>query len=628
MEAMSAGRRLSPLDAAFLYFDRPEQRLHVGCVAILAGHVPFEALVAAVEQRVVGWHERYRQRPVRPLLDLGLPHWETDPAFDPARHVRHIAVPPPGDEAALHRLIDGLFATRLDPAHPLWQFTLVDGLAGGRAAILCKVHHAMIDGVSGAQLLQALADPLPSAQAILPPWDPNRRPTAPATLPQLLRSALDPTALRAAGRDAAAALGLLASFVTDPPRPAPFNGPLTDARRLVWASLPLDAVLELRGAAGTTVNDVVLAVITGALRRWLAARSAASAPLRVLVPVSVRRSEERHDLGNLVSAMFPRLPVEVADPAERLRRIAAEMRALKEDGQARASGLLLGLAGTLPTALSAAVARLLRDGLVVNTVCTNVPGPREPRRLLGQPILDIHPLVPLFSGMGLEFAIMSYGDRLSICAAADPHLVPDAERLADDLRAALVELQQALAAPAVVAKPASGSPRVADLMTAPAYALLPTATLGDADELMRTHRVRHAPVVDADGRLAGLVSHRDLLAAAASILAVRDVAERKRLLARVRVDVVMETHLSVAQPEQPASEAGARLLRQGIGCLPVIESGGRLVGIVTEADFLRWATTHMDSRASSPRAERTEAGGHRDGHHQTDGMRAGHVGRH
>src|SRR5262245_38671197 len=150
-------KTLSPLDAAFLYFETPTQPLHVGCLAVLEAPIPFDELIALFEERLLGLR-RYRQRPIRPALDLGLPNWQDARDFDPRRHVRRVAVPPPGDEIALHELVDSLFAASLDPGLPLWETYLIEGLRGGRTALLFKVHHCMIDGVSGAQILEALTD--------------------------------------------------------------------------------------------------------------------------------------------------------------------------------------------------------------------------------------------------------------------------------------------------------------------------------------------------------------------------------------------------------------------------------------------------------------------------------------
>ncbi len=588
---MTSKKRLSPLDAAFLYFEKPHQRLHVGCVALLAGEVPFAAFTAAMAERL-GAIPRYRQRPVRPLLDLAWPRWEEDAGFDVRRHVRHVAVPAPGGDAELHELIDTLFATRLDPGHPLWETYLIDGLAGGRSAILCKIHHAMIDGISGAQVLEKMADPTP--ETVVNGARPSTaRPREPR--PSLFDT-LRPSALLGRVRNAAEAAGTIASLILEPASTLPFNGAITDARRIVWASFALEDFLTMRGAAGCKVNDVVLTVIAGALRRYLEARGVSSAGLRVrtLVPVSLRRAEDHMTLGNLVTAMLPRLPVDVADPIERLRCMSEEMCRLKDRGQSQATGMAMQLAGMIPAAVNALLARMIPEGSPMNTVCTNVPGPRDIRHLLGQRILEVHPIVPLFSGMGLEFAILSYAGQVSICAAADPHLVPDAGDLPAHLRASLVELRDALGRAAEPRRAAvAPGVRVRDLMTANVLTIGAGDSLAKAHREMRRHRIRHLPVVSGDRYLVGLVTQRDLLAASSSSLMVPAEEERVRLLDVVRAVDVMETHLSVASQEDAAADAGERMIRHKIGCLPVVEEGGRLAGIVTEEDFLRWATLRM-----------------------------------
>jgi len=592
---MATTHRLSPLDAAFLYLERPHQLLHVGCVAILERHVPLDALADALAERVVVRLPRYRQRPVRPPLDLGWPRWADDPVFDVRRHLRHVAVPPPGNEPALHALVDTLFATPFDPNHPLWEAYLIDGLADGRGALLWKVHHAMIDGVSGAQVLELLADPSGEAAPAVPHPAPAPRRDVLATLRTLVSPQTVFSRVKSAARDAVEATSVAASLFLERLPRVPFNGPLTDTRRIVWTSFPLDDFLAMRGAAGAKVNDVVLAVIAGALRRHLDAHGSTRPALRAMVPVSVRGDGERLALGNLVTAMFPTLPVDVADPVERLRRVCEETRTLKERGQPRASGIMLALAGVLPAPVGAALARLAPDHMaVVNTVCTNVPGPRASRTLLGARILDIHPIVPLFGGMGLEFAILSYADRLSICAVADPALVPDAGAIAGHLQDEAAALAAALGvgAPAPALRMAP-SPTCRDLMTSDPTTLAPTDTLVRAHRLMEIRRIRHLPVVDAERHVVGLVTHRDLLANQVSALALPDAGDRERLLGFHYAHEIMERHVSVVGPDDPATDAGEHMARNKIGCLPVVDTGGHLLGIVTQEDFLRWATAHM-----------------------------------
>lgn len=221
--------------------------------------------------------------------------------------------------------------------------------------------------------------------------------------------------------------------------------------------------------------------------------------------------------------------------------------------------------------------------------------------MLGRRVLDMHPYVPLAFRMGVEFAILSQGDRLSISATVDPALVPDADRIAESLRASFADLQAAFRvaadAPPTDA-PASGA-RVADLMTRPVLALGPRDSLATAWRLMRRARVRHLPVLAPNGGVLGLLTQRDLLGASTSSVTVPDEEQRVGLLALVRVEDVMETHVQVTVADAPAADAGARMLRGKIGCLPVVDGDGRLAGIITAEDFLRWATTQL---AASPAA--------------------------
>jgi diacylglycerol O-acyltransferase / wax synthase len=604
------GDRLSPLDASFLYLEQPHELLHVGAVAVLDGRVPFESLVQALGARLAGLR-RYRQRPVRPFLDLNTPAWEDDPDYDPRRHIQRVELPAPGGERELHRVVDDLFAQPLDARRPLWETHLIDGLDGGRAALLTKVHHCMIDGVSGVQVLDVMTDPARGAASA------PRGPESPALpverngglvpLAALGRSAL--AGLRSAVATAAqipATLGAAATIGTlarQPVQVLPFNGPLTAMRQVVWTPFRLDDFLAMRGMVGCKVNDVVLAVITGALRLHLAARgvSPAGCRVRTLVPVNVRRRDEHLTLGNRVSGMLACLPVDVDDPVERLHRIAEQMRGLKEQGQQRAFDLVLGLAGTAPAPIMTLLGRIGGRWPLINTVCTNVPGSREPRYVLGRRVVSMHPIVPLALGIGLGFAILSYAGEISICATADPSLVPNADRLPEALTTSMRELRERLGTPeaARAVRPAIATgPAVGDLMTRDVATLAPHDTLARAWQMMRLRRIRHLPVVDDHGHLLGVVTHRDLLAASQSTLSFRTEDERVRLLAWARADDVMETHLSTAAPDEPAAEAGRRMVHHKIGCLPVVEGGERLVGIITEEDFLHWATEHMGCTAA------------------------------
>ena len=613
-----ASERLSALDASFLYLEGPTEHLHVGAVALLDGPVPFDALVRVLGNRL-GSLRRYRQRPIRPFLDVWTPRWADDPTFDPRHHVYRVALPPPGDDAALGAMIEEVFARPLPDDRPLWEIWLIEGLAGGRSAILSKVHHCMIDGVSGAQVLEVMTD----AAAGAADADAASRRTTHADVAAAdtggasaggilgaIRGALAATGVSTAAetiRGAAAAAGVLAGFAREPLTPLPFNGAIGAKRRIVWAQFRLDDFLTMRGAAHCKVNDVVLAVIAGALARYLPARAAGSAArVRALIPVNVRRADEHLALGNRVSAMFATLPLDIADPLERLGAIAAQMRTFKESGQARGFDFVLGMSSALPAMTAPTLARLNARWPLVHTVCTNVPGPREARYVFGRRVLEIHPFLPLAVGIGLGFAIMSYDGRLSICATADRDLVPDADRLAAALRDAEAELRTRLGVRVTPAVEIATVPSVATLMTRDVVAIGPRERLDRAWQLMHERRIRHLPVVDAAGRLVGLVTHRDLLGAAGSSLTAPTREARFRLLAWARAEDVMETHVGTTTEAQPAAIAGERMAAQKIGCLPVIDDAGRVIGIVTEEDFLHWATARM-SGAELHAATRSEA---------------------
>jgi CBS domain-containing protein len=259
----------------------------------------------------------------------------------------------------------------------------------------------------------------------------------------------------------------------------------------------------------------------------------------------------------------------------------------------------MAFAGTLPPAVGPVMASLSALRPIIHTVCTNVPGPRGPRFVLGRRVLDIHPIVPLALEIGLGFAILSYDRNLSIAVTVDPTLVPDAAALPAALRAAADELHDVLGTrppSTVVIERPNHAPLVADLMAADVVTIGPETSLAEAWQTMQRSHIRHLPIVDARHTLVGLLTHRDLLAAAQSGITFPDEQDRLRMLGWAHAGDVMETHLSTVTPGMPAAEAGARMASHKIGCLPVTD-GGRLVGLVTEHDFLKWATAHMDTPA-------------------------------
>lgn len=275
--------------------------------------------------------------------------------------------------------------------------------------------------------------------------------------------------------------------------------------------------------------------------------------------------------------------------------MTSETRRLKHNGQPQALGLAMTLASALPAPAGPVAASLASRYPLVHTVCTNVPGPRGPRFVLGRRVVALHPIVPIGLDMGIGFAILSYDRELSISITVDPVLVPDADLVSTALRTAATELHAVLDTRPTDERPmpaSSGGPCVGDLMSRHLVTIAVDASLADAWTVMQRARIRHLPVVDGGGGLIGLLTHRDLLAAAQSRVTFPDDADRLRMLAWARVADVMETHLSATSSSASAADAAGRMASLKIGCLPVVDDD-RLTGMLTEHDFLRWASAHL-----------------------------------
>jgi diacylglycerol O-acyltransferase len=455
--------RLTGLDASFLAIEKSGAHMHVGSVLVLEGPAPdYEDLVAAIEQRL---HlvPRYRQKLAFPPFGQGRPVWIDDPHFNARYHIRHTALPEPGGEEELRRLAGRLFSQALDRTKPLWEIALVDGVGRGEFALICKTHHALVDGVSGVDIMAVLFDlePDPPEREPAPAWYPRPEPSAASLLADTLgeRAELplgaakalggvleDPAAtLRAAG--AVAGLGL-ASLRSAPP--SPLNARVGPHRRFAWATGDLDRFKEIKDALGGTVNDAVLAVVAGALRSLLRRRGREpQEELKAMVPVSVRTDAQRGALGNRVSAMYAPLPVQIEDPAERFAAIHAAMGDLKASGQAVGAEVLTSLAGfAAPTILDQA-ARLAGSQRLYNLTVTNVPGPQLPLYMLGRRLRAFYPKVPLSPNTVLGIAIMSYDGSLYFGLLGDYDGMPDLDAFAADVEQAIAELATAagIAAP-------------------------------------------------------------------------------------------------------------------------------------------------------------------------------------
>jgi diacylglycerol O-acyltransferase len=451
---------MSALDAAFFNLERTGQLLHVAGVYTVEGALDFERQRADVAARL---HliPRYMQRVVRVPLGLAHPTWEPDPRFDVRHHVFHHALRPPGDDAQLVNLVGRLFAQPLDRRRPLWELHQIDGYRGDRSALFCKVHHCMIDGVSGVQLLAVLFDPSPHPAPVPPPEKTMEAPPLPSPQAQLLRAIQEGVRdgmrrarvlwelVRNPGRAlaelsaAAEAFGELARLMLARPPVAPFNGHVSILRRVVWTTFPLNEVKAIKDRLGGTVNDVVLATISAALRRYLEAGGVNPdrMELRAMLPVNVRRPDEHLKLGNRVSMLVAPIPVGIFDPLERLRQIRTATAQLKERGQAGRLAQALEILELLPAVLQGSLGWLQVQAAPINTICTNIPGPQVSLYTQGKRLETLVPIVPLAQGVGLAFAILSYTDRITIGVTADPALVPDSDHLCTLLHGSFEELR-------------------------------------------------------------------------------------------------------------------------------------------------------------------------------------------
>lgn len=456
-------RRLSAQDAAFLYFEREEAPMHIGSVAVFEGEVPFDKYVQNIESKL---HliPRYRQRVIDAPLHAYHPTWEWDPEFDISQHVKQVQIDPPGTEAQLSELAARLFAGRLSRAKPLWEMYLVQGLEGGRSAAVSKVHHCLVDGVSGIELLMVVLDV--SANPAPPP--PPAEPYAPGPIPgaagrlfeafwdslaeavetgaEFQRQLLDGLERGAGARNVSRALEVATPYFLSPMTRAPFNGPFSGERRLAWSDYSFAEVRAIRANCGGTVNDVVLSVLGGALSRYLEmhGENTNGRTMRVLTPVNVRREDERASMGNRISMLLVEVPVGVRDPIERLKLVNERTEALKRANVADGLEILSRLLGNIPSPLQAVLGSLpAPPNTLGNMVCTNVPGPMIPLYSVGHRMVAHYPLLPIAWQMGIGCGVTSYNQRLYFGLMADAKAAPDVDRLKDFLDQSYVEMRSA-----------------------------------------------------------------------------------------------------------------------------------------------------------------------------------------
>jgi WS/DGAT/MGAT family acyltransferase len=459
--------RLSELDRSFLIYEGPSSPMHVGSVQIHEaaplragdGSIDFERLVEYTGSRLHAI-PRYRQRVAPAPLDAH-PIWVDDAGFNLRYHLRHTRLPKPGDARILKRTCARILEQPLDLAKPLWELWLVEGLEGDRVALVSKVHHCMVDGISGVDLMNTLMTTEPT-EKFEPPalWRPRRAPSAlEYAAAEVGRRAGTPLRAAASLRrlageeeartELAARVRASLRVVTGALRtatPAPFNQPIGPHRRFDWLTTSLDDIARVRERLGGTVNDVVLTVVTGAMSRWLRKSRQTDVDeldFRVMTPVSVRTRGERGALGNRVAAWFVPLPLAERDRRRRHQRVREATERLKQREEALGGETITRLAEWLGPAPVSLAARLLREATPFNMVVTNVPGPRTPLYLLGARLLEAHPLVPLLGTLGLGIALLSYERTLSWGFVADRDLVPDLHDLVLDVEAELAKLRAA-----------------------------------------------------------------------------------------------------------------------------------------------------------------------------------------
>ncbi len=459
--------RLTGLDSSFLHLERDSAHMHVAGVSVFSGAAPtYDELLEAIESRL---HlvPRYRQRLAFVPLGQGRPVWVDDPHFNLRYHVRHTALPRPGGEGELKRLAGRVFSQALDRGRPLWELWLVEGLAGGRFAVLSKTHHALVDGISGVDIATVLFDASPDPLPAAPPdheWVarplPSRaqlladalleRATVPAEVVRGVRATMrgPRTVAKSAGK-ALGSVGALAWTGLQAAPPTPFNVRIGPHRRFTWVRADLGRFKSIKNSLGGTVNDVVLAVVAGALGNYmrLHGMSTEGVGVKAMVPVSVRADIERGALGNRVAAMWATLPVGVTDPVRRLHTISEAMVGVKQSGQAVGAEILTAMSGFAPPTIMAQAARLQARQRFFNLVVTNVPGPQFPLYLLGRELESIFPMVPLAENTALGIAILSYNGQLNFGLVGDYDALADLEVLADELRSAIEELAAAAGAP-------------------------------------------------------------------------------------------------------------------------------------------------------------------------------------
>jgi diacylglycerol O-acyltransferase len=459
--------RLSATDAAFLYLERKEIPMHIASVCIFEGPLPFKKFVSIINSKL---HlvPRYRQIPVATAWSLEFPTWEDDPHFDIRRHIHHVRLATPGGEAELQALASRILSGLLDRTKPLWDMHVVDGLNDGRGAIIWRVHHALADGVSGASLIKLMLDSTPKAyrHSFRQRYRPRRPSKVELTLSDEISRMVNNTVTNLLSFEAGVLdiaqrymgdnkdevlkglIELLPEFAASIER-LPFNKPCTGARKFCWTQFNMEEVRVIREAAGGTVNDVMLAVLTRALARYvkLHGESVVKRFVRIICPLSLRKSEEHHKQGNQISFLPVALPLDARGPIRMLQAVTERTAALKKSGAVTIAGLAERWFNTVPPILQALFWRNIPDVIMpvslMNILCTNVVGSPTPLYAAGRRMLAAYPQVPTGYDLGVGCAVHSYDGKLFFGIISDTHAAPDVECFRDFLIESFQELYRA-----------------------------------------------------------------------------------------------------------------------------------------------------------------------------------------
>ncbi|MFZ0772099.1 MAG: wax ester/triacylglycerol synthase family O-acyltransferase [Candidatus Sulfotelmatobacter sp.] len=465
MENHQQGDRLSWGDTVFLHLEREGMPLNVACVCVFEGKIPFEACVQFVESKLP-LIPRYLKRVVPPLLNIGLPSWEYDPTFDLHRHVREATLKH-GTDAELKTLAGKILSTVMDRQHPLWDLTLVHGLIGNRSGLIFRLHHCLADGIAGVGIMNVLMDQSPVAPRlprrklrfrVPPPRDVLTSVTNGFvdSYSEFVKRILAALADLSSMAERFAANGgnlatdefatLLPEFSVSTER-LRFNVLYRGPQKFAWGEIPLTEVKAIKQACGTSVNDVILALVTATIRRYLELHgdSVKGRALRMMVPVNLRGSESPGELGNRISLVPVTVPLDIRSPRKLLAAVHERTELLKRQHTAELVSLAGGLLGMFPASAQAVAGQIINrlPFTPFNMVCTNVPGPQYPLYLLGRKMVGCYPYVPVGGEMALNCAILTYDGTAYFGFSGDVHAAPDLRRLEKLLKLSFAELREA-----------------------------------------------------------------------------------------------------------------------------------------------------------------------------------------